>query len=60
MDAYIHSPVLAQDYFSVREFLLYNCYISFLSNLVKSFSILKKIGQSLKIFLVNYCIENNT
>ena len=34
-------------------------YISFLSNLFKPFSILKKIGQSLTIFLVNYCIENN-
>ena len=34
-------------------------YISFLSNLVKPFSILKKIAQSFTIFLVNYCIENN-
>ena len=34
-------------------------YISFFSNLVKPFSMLKKIGQSLTIFLVKYCIENN-
>ena len=33
-------------------------YISFLSNLVKPFSILKNIGQSATIFLVNYYIEN--
>ena len=32
-------------------------YISFLSNLVKPFSIFKKIGQSLTIFLVKYDLK---
>ena len=41
------------------QFVYLPFYISFLSNLVKPFTILKKIGQSLTIFLVNYRIEDN-